>query len=108
MRDNKGKFAKGNPGRAAGSQNKKTLARKDELEAMFNERLGFAKLFDTIDAIEEPKDKAAAILKVMEFFMAKHKSVDVQGETIATVANVVFTSTGVTPIQSESDIDDSK
>lgn len=96
-------------GRQAGTKNKKTLAKKEELEAMFNDRLGFDALFDAIDIIEDPKDKAASIMKIMEFFTPKLKAIDhtTGGETFQGATTVVFTATGVPPIESESDIDDS-
>ncbi len=34
---------------------------------------------ELINQIEEPKDKAAMLLKVMEFFMAKHKAIEHTG-----------------------------
>lgn len=95
-------------GRKAGTKNKKTLAKKEELEKMFNDRLGFDSLFDAINEIEEPKDKAAAIMKLMEFFTPKLKATDhtTNGESFHGDTTVTFTSTGVPPIESESDIDD--
>ena len=75
-------FKEGNnlgKGRPKGSQNKKTLAKKERLEQLFNENGGFEALFVSINQIEEPKDKAAVLLKVMEFFMAKHKAIEHTG-----------------------------
>jgi len=103
------KFEKGNKlgkGRPLGARNIVPLARKDELEALFNEHGGFEVLFTTIGAIEEPKDKANALLKVMEFFMAKHKSIDVTGDSINNIAKVFFAPLDVPPITSESDVVD--
>jgi len=76
------KFKKGNPGRPKGSKNKKTLAKKEELESLFKENGGFDALFVSINAIEEPKDKANALLKTMEFFMSKEKTIEMVGEDL--------------------------
>ncbi len=82
MRDKNGQFGKGNKGRPKGSKNKKTLAKKEQLEALFHENGGFDTLFASIQAIDDPKDKANAMMKVMEFFMSKEKSIEVTGDSL--------------------------
>ena len=69
-------------GRQKGTKNKKTLAKKEELEQLFHENGGFDTLFASINAIEEPKDKAITMMKVMEFFMSKEKSIEITGDTL--------------------------
>lgn len=76
------RFKEGNPGRPKGSKNKKTLAKKEELENLFNENGGFENLFKSINEIEEPKDKATILLKLMEFFMSKEKKVEIVGDEV--------------------------
>lgn len=100
------KFKKGNPGRPKGAKNKKPLAKKEELERLFNENGGFKKLFDIINEIEEPKDKAASLVKVMKFFMAEHKTVEHTSEDLNYIAQVTFTSTATQPITNENDLFD--
>ena len=76
------RFKEGNPGRPKGSKNKKTLAKKEELENLFNENGGFENLFKSINEIEEPKDNATILLKLMEFFMSKEKKVEIVGDEV--------------------------
>ena len=103
------KFEQGNKtgkGRPKGAKNKSTLARKEQLEQLFIKNGGFDALFVSINEIEDPKDKAAVLLKVMEFFMAKHKAVEHTGAEINSMAQVVFTATGVKPVTSEKQMED--
>jgi len=94
-------------GRQPGSKNKKTLAKKEELEKLFHENGGFKKLFNTIEAIEEPKDKASALVKVMKFFMAEQKAVEHKGDNALGTIVVNFDSTStMPPITSENDMFD--
>ena len=104
--ENSGSFKKGNKGKPKGAKNKNTLAKKEQLENLFNENGGFNALFASINEIEDPKDKAATLLKVMEFFMAKHKTVEHTGDEINQLAQVVFTSTGMKPVTSEKQMKD--
>jgi len=106
MRDKNGRFTKGNKGRLEGSKNKSTLAKKESLEALFNDNGGFDSLFRTINEIESPKDKANTLLKVMEFFMAKHTAVEHSGDPMEAV-NLIFNPSKVKLPTKESDIDGS-
>ena len=60
----------------------------------------------SINEIEDPKDKAVILLKVMEFFMAKHKTVEHTGAELNTMAQIVFSKTGVKPVTSEKQMED--
>ena len=68
-------------GRPKGSKNKKTLANKEEIEALFKDNGGFEQLFLDIESLE-PRDKVTAKIKVLEFFMAKHKTVEVNNDNL--------------------------
>lgn len=103
------KFEKGNKagkGRPKGSKNKNPLERKKELERLFNENGGFEQLFQTIRAIEEPKDKANVLLKTMEFFMSKEKAIELTTDLKNETVNVTFTHTPTPKITNESELFD--
>ena len=67
-------------GRKKGTPNKKTAAKRQELEKLFMENGGFQGLFDDIASIEDPAQKATAKLKVVKFFMAEMKEIEIGGE----------------------------
>ena len=103
------KFEKGNKaskGRPKGAKNKNPLQRKQELERLFNEHGGFEQLFNTIRAIEEPKDQANILLKTMEFFMSKEKAIELTTDLKNETVNVTFTHTLVPKITSETQLFD--
>ena len=92
------KFQKGNPGRPKGAKNKKTLAKKEELETMFRDEIGFKGLIDNIKAIEDPYYAFQAKVKLLEFFMPKLKAVDL-------TANIEDTRKHRTPAEIQADLD---
>ena len=99
-----GKFEKGNTygkGRNQGSKNKNTLAKKQELENLFYKNGGFKSLFECIEKIQEPKDKAAILLKIMEFFMSKQKALEITTDMKNDTVNVTFTHVPSLPITNE-------
>lgn len=69
-------------GRPTGSKNKKTLAKKEEIENLFRENGGFELLFNSINAIDDPKDKANTLLKTMEYFVSKEKTLELTGDDL--------------------------
>ena len=76
-------------GRKKGAKNKKTTANKESLEALFMNSGGFEQLMDDISKLDE-RDKVTAKLKLIEFFMAKHKAVDhtTDGEPIVGISPI--------------------
>ncbi len=104
MRDKNGKFLKGSNGRKKGAKNKNTLAKKLELEKLFYQNGGFDSLFKCVQEIQEPKDKAAVLLKIMEFFMAKQKALEVTTDMKNDTVNVTFTHVPTLPITSENEL----
>ncbi len=102
MRDNNGKFIKGNPGRQKGSKNKELSGFKKELKSGLIERLGhFFKLLDSPDLAD--KDKINAYLKALEFVMPKQQKLELDGDIHTNLIQVKFESTNVLPIHNESD-----
>ena len=102
-----GKFEKGNTygkGRNQGSKNKNTLAKKQELENLFYKNGGFKSLFECIEKIQEPKDKAAILLKIMEFFMSTQKALDLTPAKPHDTVNVTFTHVPSLPITNENEL----
>ena len=93
-------------GRPKGSKNKNQSKKKQLLEQLFDDNGGFETLFESINNIEEPKDKAHALLKVMEFFMAKHKTVEHTSDELSNIAQVFFTPTGIEPVTSEKQMEE--
>jgi hypothetical protein len=91
-------------GRKKGTPNKNTQERKDELEALFHKELGFQSLIDDVNEIEDPKDRADQKMKVMAFFMAKHKSVEHTGENPFENIILNFTPSKVKLPSSESEV----
>lgn len=104
MRDKNGKFVKGSNGRKKGAKNKNTLAKKQELETLFYKLGGFESLFKCVQEIQEPKDKAAVLLKIMEFFMAKQKAIEITTDMKNDTVNVTFTHVPTLPITNESEL----
>lgn len=104
-RNNKGQFQKGhNKGRKKGVKNKSTQERKNALEALFNSECGFDSLFTDIKAIKDPFYRLKAKLNVMEFFMAKHKAIEVTGDDLMNLLKVTVTGNIEPPIDNEEDI----
>jgi len=104
MRDKKGRYVKGSGGRELGAKNKNTLAKKQELENLFYKNGGFKSLFELIEEIQDPKDKVTVILKVMEYFMAKQKAVEITTDMKNDTVNVTFTHVPTLPITNESEL----
>lgn len=106
MRDNNGKFAKGNPGRRKGSKNKELSGFKKELKSGLIERLGY--FFELLDSPElADKDKINAYLKALEFVMPKQQKLELDADMTTNLIQVKFESTNVLPIHNESEfIDD--
>ena len=90
-------------GRQKGSKNKSTLAKKERLEMLFIKQGGFDTIFKAIKDIEQPKDKANAMMKVMEFFMAKHSAVEHSGDPTQAV-NLIFDPSDIKLPTNESEI----
>ena len=107
-RNSKGQFGKGNQGRKKGSKNKNSQANREEIEKLFKKNDGFKELFDCINSVEDPKDKAELLLKVMPFFMAKYKELNVTGEDLSNyVLSLTVKGTDTPPIvDNENDIQD--
>ena len=73
------KFEQGNragAGRPKGSANKSTLLGRELIENYFIQDGGIKKLLQTIDSIADNKERASAMLKLLEFYMPKQKEVN--------------------------------
>jgi len=107
-RNNKGQFEKGSGGRKKGTKNKLSQANKEEIEKLFKSNDGFNELFACINQVEDPKDKAELLLKVMPFFMAKHKELNVTGDDFSNyVLSLTVKGIDTPPIvDNENDIQD--
>jgi hypothetical protein len=67
--------------RAAGKKSKrgkskKTIAKQERLENLFEANGGFEEIFNDIAQIEDPSQRATARMKMLEYFTPKLKSVD--------------------------------
>ena len=72
------KFEQGNKasaGRPKGAKNKSTLLGREQIENYFIQDGGIKKLMQTIDSIADNKERASAMLKLLEFYMPKQKEV---------------------------------
>lgn len=69
------KFEQGNKASAGAGKTKKTLLGKDIIETYFIQDGGIKKLLQTIDSIADNKERASAMLKLLEFYMPKQKEV---------------------------------
>jgi hypothetical protein len=102
MRDNNGKFAKGNSGRPKGSKNKDISVFKKALKTGLIERLG--DFFDLLDSDNLPeKDRINAYLKALEFVMPKQQKIELDADMTTNLIQVKFESTNVLPIHNETD-----
>ena len=54
--------------------------------------------------IQEPKDKAAILLKIMEFFMAKQKALEITTDMKNDTVNVTFAHVPSLPITNENEL----
>ena len=73
------KFEQGNragAGRPKGAKNKSTLLGREQIENYFIQDGGIKKLLQTIDSIADNKERASAMLKLLEFYMPKQKEVN--------------------------------
>jgi len=102
MRDNNGKFTKGNSGRPKGSKNKDISTFKAALKTGLIERLGdFFKLLDSEKLPE--KDRINAYLKALEFVMPKQQKIELDADMTTNLIQVKFESTNVLPIHDETE-----
>ena len=103
MRDNNGKFTKGNPGKKPGTKNKPKPGKKflhDYLVGLITDETFKGWLESPDLAI---KDKINAYLKALEFVMPKQQKIELDGDIHTNLIQVKFESTNVLPIHSETD-----
>ena len=94
-------------GRPKGSSNKSTALGREMLEKYFFQDNGLQNLLNDIDQMEYEKDKVTAKIKLLEFVMPKQKEIDLKTDASFGILQLSFDgSTGIQPIQSESDIED--
>lgn len=92
-------------GRQKGSQNKITKEVKELISAFIHGNFNI--LVDTINAIENPKDRADIFIKLLPYVTPKEQKIELDGDVQVSAVNVQFKSTGISPTHNEDDyIDD--
>lgn len=71
MKDNKGKFTKGNPGRPKGSKNRATAELRERFQILLDKNID--NLQKDLDKLE-PKDRINAILNLSQYVLPKLKA----------------------------------
>ena len=94
-------------GRPKGAKNKSTILGREMLEKYFFKDKGLENLLQDIDGMEYERDRVNARIKMLEFVMPKQKEIDLKTDASFGILQLSFDgSTGIQPIQSESDIED--
>lgn len=71
-------------GRRKGSLNKKPIARLEAFEESLTQLLGMTPekyIVNQLDMMDDPKDRAMVVVKLLEFVKPKRRSIDVKDKT---------------------------